>query len=458
MIDTKALRSKVLDLAIQGKLTQQLENEDTEYQDIIILGEQPIRIPKNWKWTNIQSIIKKDVGGGTPSKAKKEYWNNGNIPWMSVKDFSSAKNGLLSDTTDHITEIGLNNSSSNLVDENAIIICMRMALGKIVKISRPMAINQDLRAIWLKDFIDNNYFFYFYSTLKVEGHGMTVAGISKKQLMEYPFPLPPLAEQKRIVEKVESIFRLLDIIDEAQKKYSADAEILKSKLISMGIQGKLTQQLDSDGTAQELFEQIQQEKQKLIKDGKIKKEKPLPPVSEEEIPFEIPDSWMWCRLIEIYNFIDYRGATPNKISEGVPFVTAKNVRKGYLDYSIKEYISEEDYCKRQSRGISHKGDLLFTTEAPMGYAAIADLDKFSAGQRLITLQQYTKDTLIENLYYMFLILSDNFKKQLDEKCSGTTVKGIKADRLKQFLIPLPPLAEQKRIAQVLDECLSIFNS
>ena len=117
----------------------------------------------------------------------------------------------------------------------------------------------------------------------VNGIGRERTSLTK--LKKCIIPLPPLAEQKRIVERVEEIFRLLDTIDEAQEKYSADAESLKAKLITAGIQGKLTEQLDSDGTAEELYQQIQAEKQKLIKEGKLKKEKPLPPVSPEEVPF-----------------------------------------------------------------------------------------------------------------------------------------------------------------------------
>ena len=133
--------------------------------------------------------------------------------------------------------------------------------------------------------------------VKELGYGTTRFRISKLNLINIYFPLPPLAEQKRIVERVEEIFRLLDTIDKAQEKYSADSQILKAKLITAGIQGKLTKQLPSDGTAEELYQQIQAEKQKLIKEGKLKKEKPLPPVSPEEVPFEIPENWMWVRWI-----------------------------------------------------------------------------------------------------------------------------------------------------------------
>jgi hypothetical protein len=100
-------------------------------------------------------------------------------------------------------------------------------------------------------------------------------------------------------------------------------------------------------------------------------------------------------LNDIYNFIDYRGATPTKITNGIPLVTAKNVKSGYIDYTIDDYISEEEFKERQQRGISKKGDILFTTEAPLGNAALADMEKFSAGQRLITFQQYgSKNELI----------------------------------------------------------------
>ena len=181
MINTQDLRRKILDLAMRGQLTEQSESETVDCISELEPLSSPFPIPNNWRWVRIESIVAKDVGGGTPSKSISEYWDSGTIPWMSVKDFSSAKNGILEDTTDHITQAGLENSSSNLVDTDAIIICMRMSLGKIVKLKRPMAINQDLRAIWLKPFVDDDFFVFFYSTLRVEGHGMTVAGINKKQ-------------------------------------------------------------------------------------------------------------------------------------------------------------------------------------------------------------------------------------------------------------------------------------
>ena len=161
------------------------------------------------------------------------------------------------------------------------------------------------------------------------------------------------------------------------------------------------------------------------------------------------------KLINIYNFIDYRGATPKKITEGVPLVTAKNVKLGYIDYTIKDYISEEEYKQRQSRGISHKGDLLFTTEAPLGNVAIADLERFSAGQRLITLQKY-KDSKheIDNRFYYYYMLGPLFQKKIQSLATGATALGIKAKILKEVVVPLPTNEDQQRIVATLDSLKS----
>ena len=232
------------------------------------------------------------------------------------------------------------------------------------------------------------------------------------------------------------------------------AQDLKNSILQQAIQGKLLPQNPNDEPASELLKKISAERQRLIDEGKIKNPPQLPPISDDEKPFNIPESWQWVRLGELYNFIDYRGKTPTKISQGIPLITAKNVKRGYNDYSVKEYISQAEYDSRQSRGISHKGDILFTTEAPLGHVSIADLDIFSAGQRLITLQAY--DRVVCNKIIMFFILSESFQKMLIAHKTGTTVSGIKSDKLKKMLIPIPPLAEQKRIVEKLEEILPLI--
>ena len=253
-----------------------------------------------------------------------------------------------------------------------------------------------------------------------------------------------------------------------------DTKALRQKILDLAIRGKLVPQDPNDEPASVLLERIRAEKQQMVKDGKLKpkdiKNDTIIFVGEDnlhyekfqdgsvkciedEIPFEVPEGWSWARLNQIFNFIDYRGSTPTKISSGVPLITAKNVKSGYIDYTVDDYISEDEYADRQQRGISCYGDILFTTEAPLGNAAIADLDKFSAGQRLITFQHYGNQKL-NNTNFLYFLLSDFFQNQLNANKTGSTVAGIKAAILKGLFLPVPPIEEQQRIAA---SCKNMFN-
>ena len=255
-----------------------------------------------------------------------------------------------------------------------------------------------------------------------------------------------------------------------------DMKALRQKILDLAIRGKLVPQDPNDEPAYVLLERIRQQKQQMVKEGKLKP-KDIKNDSvifvgednlhyekfadgsvkciEDEIPFDLPEGWAWARLNQIYNFIDYRGATPNKISSGVPLITAKNVKTGYIDYTIDEYISEEEYWDRQQRGTSRLGDVLFTTEAPLGNAAIADIEKFSAGQRLITFQHYGS-CVLNNHTFLYFILSDFFQDQLHTRKTGSTVAGIKASILKTLLLPVPPIAEQDIIGAKCENLLALI--
>lgn len=227
---------------------------------------------------------------------------------------------------------------------------------------------------------------------------------------------------------------------------------LRQGILQAAVQGKLVPQNLHDEPASMLLERIQVEKSRLIKEGKVKKEHPLPPINEDEIPYDLPDGWSWCRLNDLYNFIDYRGKTPSKIQNGIPLITGANIKKGYMDYSKKWFISQSEFSERKSRGIAQKGDILFTTEAPLGNAALADIDVYSTGQRIITFQSYLAD--VRNNLFLFFLLSPEIQTQIFNKRSGMTASGIKAALLKLVLIPIPPLQEQYRINAKINELMS----
>ena len=223
---------------------------------------------------------------------------------------------------------------------------------------------------------------------------------------------------------------------------------LKNSILQLAIQGKLVEQRPEEGTGEDLFNNL-----KRYHTG-------LKPCKDElnysSMDLDIPDNWKMAELNQLFDFVDYRGKTPNKISKGVFLITASNIKQGYMDYTRKEYISPEEFEERKSRGVTQKGDLLFTTEAPMGNAALCDLDVCSCGQRIITFQPYEERTVSPKLF-MYFILSPIFQSQLLDNCTGTTAKGIKADKLKHFMIPLPPLAEQIRIVEKIEELLPLID-
>jgi type I restriction enzyme S subunit len=280
--------------------------------------------------------------------------------------------------------------------------------------------------------------------------GDIIVHISNEKLSSILLPLPPLAEQKRIVAKIEELMPLVERYEKAwsklkdfNKRFPAD---MQKSLLQLAIQGKLVEQRAEEGTGEELYRRL-----KSYHLG-------LKPCKDEldysSMNFTIPANWTMIELNQLFDFVDYRGKTPNKTTSGVFLITASNIRQAYMDYTRKEYISRDEYQGRQSRGLTQKGDLLFTTEAPMGNAALCDLDECSCGQRIITFKEYVKGTALPTLY-MYFILAPQFQQQLLDNCTGTTAKGIKADKLKHFLIPLPPLAEQKRIVAKLEEILPL---
>jgi len=410
------------------------------------------------------------VSVGLPCVRYGEIYTTYNI------SFTEAKSFIPKEIDDNCKHFSYGDVLMTLTGENKPDIAKAVAyLGQT-----PIAAGGDL-AFWTHHGLNPLYLVYVLNSpyaiyRKVElATGDIIVHISGDKIGSILLPIPPLAEQERIVQRIQE---LAAIVSEYGKKeteltqlQASFPEQMKKSILQWAVQGKLVPQDPTDESADILLDRIRTEKEALIKAGKIKRDKHESVIfrrdnshyekcGREEIciddilPFDIPSSWQWERLINLYNFIDYRGATPTKISSGIPLVTAKNVKKGFVDYSISEYISEIEYSTRQSRGISHKGDLLFTTEAPLGNAAIADLDVFSAGQRLITLQQYVTDNIVDNHLMMWFILSDFFQTQLIEHSTGTTVKGIKAEKLKRLLIPIPPLNEQKRILQCLTTLLS----
>ena len=223
------LRRFILELAVRGKLVPQdtgdepaselLKRIACEKARLVTAGEireaKPIGLPKDldvsvplgWRVVPLGDVVNRHLGGGTPSKGNSSYWG-GDIRWASVKDVGKTK--YLDETIDRITEAGLANSSSNLIPQGNLLVVTRMGLGQLSINRIPVAINQDLRALFVSPFVDIHFVYNFFLTYGMEGTGLTVKGIRIEELLGIPFPLPPLAEQHRIVAKVDELMELCD--------------------------------------------------------------------------------------------------------------------------------------------------------------------------------------------------------------------------------------------------------
>lgn len=282
--------------------------------------------------------------------------------------------------------------------------------------------------------------------------------LQKNKFFNQEIHLPPMEEQGAFISS---------FVSSKKNNYNLKTELthqqtllkkLRQQILQEAIEGKLTadwrEQNPDVEPASKLLARIQAEKAQLIEDKKIKKQKPLLPISEKEKPFELPDGWVWCRLATLFGFIDYRGKTPNKLSSGIRLITARNVKNGSLSVEPADFISKKEYSERMTRGFPAKGDLLFTTEAPLGNICMLNIDEeISTGQRLITFQGYSSE--ITNRIFLYFILSPFYQYFLIKKATGMTAKGIKASKLKEMLIPLPPLQEQKAIVTKVESLLTL---
>lgn len=468
MIDTKALRCKVLDLAIQGKLTKQLDSDGTAEDILKTISSKkqisqtenvPFDIPNNWRWVKLSDLYKINPPVVADSSSDSAF-----IPMEKI---SAGFDGYY---TYEVQTWGVA-SKNHTKFQNGDVAFAKISpcfenRKSFIADNLPNGIGGGTTELII---LRQNKMYSKYTYFLVVDQRFITAGSSSYKgvvgqqrvksdvVKNYLVPVPPFAEQKRIVERVEEIFKLLDIIDEAQKKYSADAEILKSKLITMGIQGKLTKQLDSDGIAEELYQQIQEEKQKLIKEGKIKKEKTLQPVADEEIPFEIPKNWKWVRLGEIVTVLGGKripaGRKLTTEDTGHKYIRVSDMKNMSVDTSGLLFVPEDIYPSI-SRYIINKEDIYITVAGTIG--RVGTIPDEIDGANLTENADRLVFTLLYRNWLVYCLSDDTVQKQIIFLTTQVAQPKLAIKKIQEFYIPLPPLAEQKRIADTLDEVLRVI--
>ena len=477
------LKNSILQLAIQGKLVPQRPEEgnaeelykqiQAEKQKLIKEGkikkekplppitdnEKPFEIPASWKWVRLGEIGSW-ASGATPSRSNPDYYN-GTIPWLKTGDLNDS---YITDTSECITELALFKTSVRLNPIGSVLIAMYGAtIGKIGILKIDATTNQACCACIPLDGILNKYIFYFLLGYRQNfikmGAGGAQPNISKEKIINTSFPLPPLAEQKRIVAKIKELLPYVERYETAynklqqlNKRFPGD---LQKSVLQLAIQGRLVPQCPEEGNAEDLYKQIQAEKQKLIKEGKIKKEKPLPPITDDEKPFEIPKSWKWVRLMEIVsNLGDGIHGTPQFDDNGSYFfVNGNNLSNGKIiikaDTKKISVIEYEKYKKPLNYDT-----ILISINGTIGNYAFYNGEPIILGKSACYIS--TIDKICK--YYLLYIFKTNFFYDYAVKAATqTTIKNVSLKAMRMLPIPLPPLAEQKRIVTKLEEILPLCN-
>lgn len=485
------LKSSILQLAIQGKLVEQRPEEGTGeelYRQIqaekkrliqegkikkekplpeIAEDEVPFEIPESWKWVQIRDIAIKITDGTHHSPANYEQ---GKYRYVTAKNIKNQ--GVTLTNITYVSEDVHNEIFARCNPEHGDVLLIKdgatTGVVTVNNLIEPFSMLSSVALLKMPSLMSAWYLVYvmrsdlLYKAVRAQMKGTGITRITLKQIELMTIPLPPLAEQKRIVAKIEELLPYLDRYEKAWNRledfgsrFPAD---MQKSILQMAIQGKLVEQRPEEGTGEELYQQIQAEKKRLIAEGKIKREKPLPEITEDEIPFEIPEGWKWCRLLDLCSLIgDIDHNMPKSVDKnhGVLFLSAKDLLDdGSINYidNVK-YISNEDYDRLSRKVKPQLGDIVYSRiGACLGKARTVKSEvKFLVSYSCCIIRSIQID--VDYLRYYLespIILAHSVKAR-----QSIGVPDLGMGEIKKYFIALPPLAEQKRIVERLEELLPV---
>ena len=478
------LKASILQYAVEGKLVKQDPNDEpasellkkieNEKDQLIEEGkikrsrklsaitdeEKPFDIPKNWTYGRLKQIT---TFGNFDSVKGTSIPDNSWV--VDMKDVRKDGGGFLAIVRKKSTDIYKSNKYS--FSKNAVLYGKLRPYLRKVEVAKAdgftttemfpinvvdinTLIPQYLRYVMLSP--------YFVDLVNDSMYGMKMPRVGTTFLAKMVIPLPPLEEQKRIVAKIE---KLMPLVDEYAESYNRLQKIdnefedkLKQSVLQYAMEGKLVKQNSSDEPASELIKKIENEKAELVKEGKIKKSKKLPAITDDEKPFDIPDSWEWVRLDTVLDVRDGTHDTPKYVKNGIPLITSKNISNGHLDFSNIKYISEKDFTEINKRSNVEKGDIIFAMIGSIGNPVIVDTDR-KFGIKNVALLKNINHSLDMNFVLHYLYLLENL---WIKNASGAVQKFISLKKIRSSLIPFPPLEEQRRIVEKVEELQSSISN
>ena len=424
--------------------------------------EIPFDIPESWCWCRLGEIVSILGDGihGTPN-----YDISGNYYFVNGNNLNNGKIEIKPDTK-KVNQSEYEKYKKEL-NNNTVFVSINGTLGNIAFYENEKIILGKSACYF--NLIKNEMKTYIYWLIKTkyfldyaneEATGTTIKNVSLAAMRNFPIPLPPLAEQKRIVAAIEKFMPLIEEYGKKETQLKAINEkigtLTKKAILQEAVQGKLVPQIASEGNAKDLLEEIKKAKAKLVKEGKLKKEKTLPEITEDEIPFDIPESWCWCRLSELCNL--YTGDSINETEKKLKYT---NVKEGWFyigtkDVNFDQTINYDNGIKipfeKDNFRIAPKNTVLMCIEGGSAGRKIAFTNQdVCFGNKLCCFNSYKNE--IEKFILYFLqstLFTDAFKDNING-----IIGGVSINNLKGMLFPLPPLAEQKRIVAAIEKMLPL---
>ena len=524
------LRELILSLAVRGRLVPQDPNDEpasellkrirAEKERLIEEGkikrdkpvpeiaepEEPYELPDSWEWVRM-ATVGEIVGGGTPKSDNPENWAESGIPWLTPADLYGLKSKRIGKGKRDISEVGLANSSARLIPQGSVLFSSRAPIGYVAIAENNLATNQGFKScvptiLDLSEFI---YWFLKYAAKRIDAgaSGTTFKEVSGAEVARILMPLPPLAEQSRIVAKVEELMALCDrleaeqghaaqvqghwieaALDQLAESANADEfrrhwqhlaahfdtlfttpesiDRLDATLLQLAVRGKLVPQDPNDEPARELLKQIRTEKDRLIKEGKVKRDKPLPPLSEDEKAYSLPIGWDWARLQDLALAGPTNGLSPRPSPTETDFrcltlsaTTKGRFRPEYFKFvEIDERTAQQFYLKQ--------GDLLIQRGNSIDYVGISAIydrpsDRFIYPDLMMRIQL----TPSVDSRFVHRWLNCTFgRTYFMTNATGTqgTMPKVNQTTVAQTPVPLPPLAEQSRIVAEVEKLLVLTAS
>ena len=476
------LKNSILQLAVQGKLVPQCKDDEpasellkhirAEKQKLgikekslpaISEDEIPFDIPESWEWVRLNDISS-ITSGGTPARTNSSFWN-GNIPWVKIGDI---RNKYISTTEEKISERGLNSSSAKIFPRGTILYTIFATIGTVGILNIDAATNQAVAGVTFFGEYSRDYMYYVLIGLKdilvSKGKGMAQMNINLTILKNTPIPIPPIAEQKRIVAKLEELMPLVEAYGKAEEQLSKlNAEFpdkLRKSILQQAVQGKLTERDPADEPALELLKRIRDTKKKLVTKGEVYREKELTSILDDDMPFDLPDSWCWCKLGEITKLItkgsspSWQGVSYTTQEKGILFVTSENVGVNEMLLEKRKYI-EAKFNEMHPASILQKGDLLTNiVGASIGRTALfqEEIDNANINQAVCIIRLI--DTTLTQYLLMYLNSSTAIGFMVNKSVESARAN-LSLTAVTNLMVPLPPLAEQKRIVKRVEELLAL---